>query len=421
VVDVNNNPRNPIINIRAFSEDPGQVARFSTAYVRGSQEAGLLATAKHFPGHGDTAADSHIELPVIELGRERLDHIELPPFQATIDAGVAAVMTAHICLPKVEPEACLPASLSPTITTKLLREEMHFPGLIVTDALTMNGITNQYIPEEAAVRGIKAGADILLIPVDVEKTFNALKHAVESGDIPLERIDASVRRILEAKAKLGLNQKRTIDAAKLVRALANPEHQRLAQTMIERALTLVRDDRKVIPLKLKPKQRVLWLTLLDAPAGWRDRPGDAFGQALRARNPDVDFIEARIDNTSTRETVSQVKELADTADAVIATGHIRVAAYKGSIELTEWQLDLLRHLSRSEKPFTFALFGSPYLLSFVPELPNYILTYEYYPEAERAAVRALFGDIPFTGTLPISLPEAYPLGHGLKTQGASSR
>ncbi|MGH9895879.1 MAG: hypothetical protein ACREA0_28615, partial [bacterium] len=169
-------------------------------------------------------------------------------------------------------------------------------------------------------------------------------------------------------------------------------------------------------LQLKPKQRVLWLTLLDAPAGWRDPPGEAFGQALRARYPDVDFIEARLDNTSTRETVEGVKQLADASDAVVATGHIRVAAYKGSIELTPWQLDLLRHLSKSEKPFTFTLFGSPYLLSFVPELPSYILTYEYYPEAERAAVRALAGDIPFTGTLPISLPEAYPLGHGLKTQ-----
>jgi len=421
VVDVNNNPRNPIINLRAFSEDPGQVARFASAYIRGSQEAGVLATAKHFPGHGDTAADSHIELPVIELGRDRLDQIELPPFQATIDAGVAAVMTAHICLPKLEPEACLPASLSPTLTTKLLREEMHFPGLIVTDALTMNGITNQYIPEEAAVRAVKAGADILLIPVDVEKTFRALKHAVESGDIPVERIDASVRRILDAKARLGLNQKRVVDTAQLARTLSNPEHQRLAQTMIERALTLVRDERKSIPLNLKPKQRVLWLTLLDAPSGWRDRPGEAFGQALRARYPGVDFIEARLDNTSTRETVAQVKELADAADAVVATGHIRVAAYKGSIELTPWQLDLLRHLSKSEKPFAFTLFGSPYLLSFVPELPNYILTYEYYPEAERAAVRALAGDIPFTGTLPVSLPEAYPLGHGLKTQVANSR
>jgi len=420
VVDVNNNPRNPIINIRAFSEDPGQVARFAAAYIRGAQEAGLLATAKHFPGHGDTAADSHIELPVIELGRERLNQIELPPFQGAIDAGVAAVMTAHICLPKLEPEACLPASLSPTLTTKLLREEMHFPGLIVTDALTMSGITNQYIPEEAAVRGVKAGADILLIPVDVEKTFRALKHAVESGDIPVERIDASVRRILEAKARLGFNQSRLVDAAQLERALSNPEHQRLAQTMIERALTLVRDEHQTIPLQLKPKQRVLWLTLLDAPNGWRDRPGEAFGQALRARYPEVDFIEARLDNTSTRETVAQVKELADLADAVVASGHIRVAAYKGSIDLTQWQLDLLRHLSKSEKPFTFTLFGSPYLLSFVPELPSYILTYEYYPEAERAAVRALAGDIPFTGTLPVSLPEAYPLGHGLKTQVANS-
>ncbi len=415
VVDVNNNPQNPIINLRAFGEDPQEVARFGAAYIRGSHAGGLLATAKHFPGHGDTSADSHIELPVIELGRERLDQIELPPFRAAVDAGVDAVMTAHICLPKLEPEPCPPASLSPAVTTKLLRNDLHFPGLIFTDALTMSGITAKYSPEEAAVLAVKAGADVLLIPVDTAKTVQALKRAVESGDIPLERIEASVRRILEAKAQLRLNEKRFADEAQVATALGKPEYQQAARTMIERGLTLVRDDRKVLPLRLKPGQRVLFLTLLDAPNGWRDRPGVAFGEELRKRYSNVDFIDVRLDNTSTRETVEAIKELVDITDVILTNGYIRVAAYKGSIELTPWQVDLLRYISKSNKPFVFTLYGSPYLLGFVPELPSYILTYEYYPEAERAAARAIFGEIPFTGTLPIALPEAYPRGHGLKT------
>ncbi|HXE75089.1 MAG TPA: glycoside hydrolase family 3 N-terminal domain-containing protein [Candidatus Xenobia bacterium] len=418
VVDVNNNPRNPIINIRAFGEDPAQVARLGAAYIRGSHAGGLLATAKHFPGHGDTAADSHMELPIIELGRERLDQIELPPFRAAVEAGVDAVMTAHICLPKLDPDPCPPASLSPTVTTNLLRDNLRFPGLIFTDALTMNGVTTKYSPEEAAVLAVKAGADVLLIPVDSAKTVQALKRAVESGEIPLERIEASARRILEAKAQLGLHENRLVEETQATAALGKPEHQQVARTMMERALTLVRDDRKVIPLRPKPGQRVLFLTLLDTPNGWRDRPGIAFAAELRQRFPNVDFIDVRLDNTSTRETVEAIKELANIADAVITNAYIRVAAYKGSIELTPWQLDLLRYISKSDKPFVFTLYGSPYLLSFVPELPSYILTYEYYPEAERAAARAIFGETPFTGTLPIALPEAYPRGHGLKTSAA---
>jgi beta-N-acetylhexosaminidase len=255
---------------------------------------------------------------------------------------------------------------------------------------------------------------VLLIPVDTGKTFQALKSAVESGDIPLERIEASVRRILEAKAQLRLNEKRLVDEAQVTAGLGKPEYQQAARTMIERGLTLVRDDRKVLPLRLKPGQRVLFLTLLDAPNGWRDRPGVAFGDELRKRFPNVDFIDVRLDNTSTRETVEAIKELVDITDVILTNGYIRVAAYKGSIELTPWQLDLLRYISKSEKPFVFTL-RQPYLLSFIPELPSYILTYEYYPEAERAAARAIFGEIPFTGTLPIALPEAYPRGHGLKT------
>lgn len=412
VLDVNNNPRNPIINIRSFGEDVALVSRLGQAYIRGAQENGQLATAKHFPGHGDTSQDSHLELPVIAVGRDRLDRIELPPFRAAIRAGVAAIMTAHIALPQLEPEKGVPATLSPAILTGLLRTELGFQGLIFTDAMEMRGIADHFTPEEATVRAVRAGADVILFPVDVEKSFTALRQAVERGEIPLERIEASVRRLLEAKARLGLHRNRYVDLDQIEAIVGNREHQQWARMMIERAITLVRDERRVLPLALDETRRVLLLTILDAREGWREgTPGSAFRAELLKRHRNV--IEVTIDEKTSRETIEVVKKLADLCDVILANGFIRIAAYKGSIDLTEEQLALLRALSKSEKPFVFTLFGSPYVLSFVPELPTYILTYEYYPEAERAALRAILGEIPFTGKLPISLPGAYPIGHGL--------
>lgn len=414
VLDVNNNPRNPIINIRSFGEDVALVSRLGQAYIRGAQENGQLATAKHFPGHGDTSQDSHLELPVIAVDRERLDRIELPPFRAAIQAGVAAIMTAHIALPQLEPEKGVPATLSPTILTGLLRTELGFNGLIFTDAMQMRGVADHFTPEEATVRAVRAGADVILFPVDVEKSFMALRDAVQKGDIPLARIEASVRRLLEAKARLGLHRNRYVDLDRIETLVGNREHQQWARTMIERALTLVRDERRLLPLTLDATQRVLLLTLLDARDGWREGvPGSAFRAELLRRHPQV--VEVTLDGTSSRETIEVVKKLASLCDVILVNGFIRVAAYKGSIDLGEELLDLLRFLSRSEKPLVFTLFGSPYALTFVPELPTGILTYEYYPEAERAAVRAILGEIPFTGRLPISLPGMYPIGHGLTT------
>ncbi len=414
VLDVNNNPRNPIINIRSFGEDVALVSRLGQAYIRGAQENGQLATAKHFPGHGDTSQDSHLELPVITVGRDRLEQVELPPFRAAIRAGVAAIMTAHIALPHLEPERGVPATLSPAILTGLLRTELGFQGLIFTDAMEMRGIADHFTPEEATLRAVRAGADVILFPVDVERSFTALRRAVERGEIPLERIEASVRRLLEAKARLGLHRNRYVDLDRIETIVGQREHQQWARTMIERAITLVRDERRVLPLSLQEAQRVLLLTILDAREGWREGPpGAAFRAELLKRHQNV--VEVTIDERTSRETIEVIKKLAGLCDVILANGFIRVAAYKGSIDLTEGQLDLLRFLSTWEKPFVFTLFGSPYALSVVPELPTYILTYEYYPEAERAALRAILGEIPFTGKLPISLPGAYPIGHGLTT------
>lgn len=415
VVDVNNNARNPIINIRSFGGDPQLVSRMARAYIRGSQEHGVMATAKHFPGHGDTSTDSHLELPIIDVDRARLNAIELPPFQAAIEEGVGGVMSAHIALPRIETDN-LPATLSAKMLTGVLRGELKFKGVIFTDAMNMRGIVAHYSEGEAAVRAVKAGADIVLYPPSVEKAFLGLKQAVQSGELTEPRIDESVRRILTAKARLGLDRDRLVDINKLDKVLGSSDHQQTAQQIIESAITLVRDKRNALPLKLAPENKVLFITIVDNSEGWRDGvPGRAFFAGLVKRHPNSITVYVT-DKTSPAE-FDLIKKLAAFSDVVIVNGFIRVSSFKGSIDMSEGEINLLRHLSAIEKPFAFVLYGSPYLLSFVPELPTYVLAYEYYPAAEEAALKAVLGEIGFKGKLPIELPGFYPIGHSAAKSG----
>ncbi|HLG14821.1 MAG TPA: glycoside hydrolase family 3 N-terminal domain-containing protein [Blastocatellia bacterium] len=404
VVDVNNNPRNPIINIRSFGSNPELVSRMARAYIRGSQSAGVMATAKHFPGHGDTSVDSHLELPAIDVDRARLDRIELPPFRAAVEEGVGGVMSAHIALPQIEPLG-LPATLSEVMLTGVLRREIGFKGVIFTDAMGMRGIAAHYPDGEAAVRAIKAGADVVLYPPSVETAFNAIKRAVQSGEIAPARIDDSVRRILEAKAKLGLDKNRFTDLNRLDVVLGSAEHHRTARRIVENAITLARDKRGVLPLKLTAEQRVLFISLVDNDAGWRDgAPGRTFLSGLLKRHPKTTSVFVS-DKTAPAE-FELIEKMAAMAEIVIVNGFIRVSAFKGSIDLTEGEVNLLKHLSELEKPFAFVLFGSPYVIGSVPQLPTYVLAYEYYPAAEEAALKAVLGEIEFKGKLPVELPDA---------------
>jgi beta-N-acetylhexosaminidase len=409
VVDVNNNARNPIINIRSFGGSPELVSRMARAFIRGSQEHGVMATAKHFPGHGDTSTDSHLELPVVDVDRARLNAIELPPFQAAIEEGVGGVMSAHIALPQVEPEK-LPATLSSKILTGVLRNDLKFHGVIFTDAMNMRGISAHFPEGEAAVRAVKAGADVILYPPSVEQAFIGLKRAVESGEIKESRINESVRRILGAKLELGLDRNRFVDINQVDKALGTTEHKTTARQMIESAITLVRDSRQVLPLKLTPEQRVLFVTMVDRNDGWRDGvPGSAFYSQLTQRHQNS--INVYITDRTSPGEFELIRKLATFSDVVIVNAFIRVASFKGSIDMSDGEINLLKFLSTIRQPFAFVLYGSPYLLSFVPELPTYVLAYEYYPAAEEAALKCVLGEIDFKGQLPIELPGFYPIGH----------
>jgi beta-N-acetylhexosaminidase len=415
VADVNNNPENPIINIRSFGEDPASVSRFVRAYIRGAQENGVIATAKHFPGHGDVTVDSHREMPVLDVPRARLESLELPPFRAAIDEGVGAVMSAHIWLPKLEPEKGVPSTLSKNVLEGILRDELGFKGIVFTDAMTMRGVSANFANADATLRAVDAGVDMLVHPPSVEDSFNAIKAAVISGRIPISRIDASVRRILAAKAKLDLERHRFTDIDKLPSLVGTREHKDLAQRIEDNAVTLVRDNQHVLPLKPSAELRVVQINLLDTRNGWREGAvGRVMSAEMLKRFPRM--VTVQVDDQSTPAEFDLVRKLAWLADAIVVNGFVRVAAYKGSIDLTAAQAALLHDLAATKKPLVYTAFGSPYVLTHITDLPSYIVTYDTTPSAELAAVRAIAGEIEFRGKLPISLPGLYAVGQGLSAQ-----
>ncbi|MCY4602220.1 MAG: glycoside hydrolase family 3 protein [Acidobacteria bacterium] len=422
VVDVNNNPRNPVINIRSFGEDPARVGELASAYVEGLRAGGMLATIKHFPGHGDTDVDSHIGLPIINHPRERLDRIELVPFRAGIAAGADAVMTAHIELPALDPAPAAPATFSRPIVEGLLRDELGFDGLVFTDSMRMRAVSEMVSPGEAAARAVGAGHDIVLHSPDDVAAIAGIQAAAAAGDLSEERIDRSVRRILSAKARLGLHRQRAVSLDALPDVVGTRAHAAVAQEVGERSLTLIRDERSTVPLPAPRDGSLLYLSVLDYPAGWGiGSPSRAFIPELEARWPDVTAIELS-DQTPLAE-IELVRETARRYDAVVAGVFVRTAAFSGRMDLapalTELLVALGRDTAATGQPFVTVMFGNPYSAAFLADLPAILLTYGFYDLAEATAVRAVAGEIPIRGRLPVSLGDAFPLGHGLDRSTAA--
>ena len=419
IFDVNNNPRNPIINIRSFGEDVGLVSEMGIAYMRGVQAGGVLATAKHFPGHGDTDVDTHLGLAKIDYPRERLDKVELAPFRAAVDAGIDAVMSAHIILAALDPTPGLPATLSRPILTGLLRGEMKFDGLIFTDSMMMNAITKNFGNEKAAVMAVKAGADFVVHPPDEDAAFKAIKAAVESGEIPREQIDRSVERILRAKARLGLQRSRTVDVNAVETTIGGRAHEAVNAEICERALTLLKDDRNQVPLQVGKDASILYLSVLDYPSGWREgAPSRTFVPELKKRWSRVTAVE--ISEKTTPNEFDLVRALARRSDAVVASVFVRIASFSGRMDLSPQAAQLLESIaSDQQKPFVTVVFGNPYTAMALPKLPAEILTYEYTEAMEAAAVRALAGETAIGGKLPITLPGMYQFGYGMTREAAA--
>jgi beta-N-acetylhexosaminidase len=419
VVDVNNNPRNPVINTRSFGEDPAMVGRLAAAYIQGLQSAGVFATLKHFPGHGDTDVDSHLGLPVIKHPRDRLEKIELPPFKAGIAAGAEAVMTGHIEMPAFDPTPSTPTTLSAPIVEGLLRKELGFSGLVYTDSMGMAGVTAMYGPADAAVRAVLAGNDVVLHSPDDGAALRGIVEAVKAGKIAEARITASAERILRAKARLGLHRGRVVALDAVPNLVGTRANQAIADEVSRRSLTLVRDERNDVPLKVGRESSLLYLSVLDYPSGWRiAAPSRRFIPELRERWPNVTAIE--LSDRTTPAELELVRAMAPRFDAVVASMFVRTASASGRIDLAQPVQGLLQAIARQKRPFVAVLFGNPYAATATPELPAILLTYDFYDRAEASAVRALAGETAIGGRLPIALPGIAPLGAGLDRQAVRS-
>jgi len=396
--DVNNNPGNPIINTRSFGEDPARVSEFVSAFVRGVEENGGLATAKHFPGHGDTAADSHIDLPVIRADRARLNTLELVPFRAAISAGASSIMTGHLNVPSLEPDPNTPATLSQNILTGLLRDEMGYQGLIVTDAMDMGGITVRYAPGEAAVRAIVAGIDALLMSPVPDAAFEALQAAVKSGRISKARLDSSVRRILQAKARLGLHANRLVDLNALNQKFGSVAGQKEAQEISDRGVTLLRDMPHRLPLDATKPSRALLLAFYADPEPY---PGEDLERELRSRFDSVTTLRA-----DTRFVNASILKLPppDSYDVAILALFVRVSDRKGNVDVPAEQAAVAEQLYKTGKPIITVGFGSPYLIEKFPQAETWLAAFGISDVAQISMARALFGQIPVRGHLPVTIP-----------------
>jgi beta-N-acetylhexosaminidase len=408
VVDVNINPENPIINVRSFGEEPERVSRLAKAFIKGCQENGLIATAKHFPGHGDTELDSHLELPTVKADRKRLEEVELYPFKKAVEAGVQAIMTTHIYFPSLDSTPNLPATLSPQIITELLRNEFSFKGLIVTDAMDMGGVTNLYTPEESAIKAVQAGVDMVLIPPEIEHVLKALLEAVVSGLISETRIDASVKRILEVKAMLGLHKNKLVDADSLDKVISSPEHFQEAMRMFENSMTLVKNERNVLPLSESPPKLAVF-SLSSDPGEYF--AGRVFISEIEEKYPE--FMSFYADCYTGDEYIQEELEKAREADLIIFALFSRRRAWKGTVDLEPKHIQVVQEIAKGSPPVIVVSFGSPYFIRHFPEVEAYLCAFQDSPQAQKTAVKALFGEIEVRGKLPITLPDLFPLDHGL--------
>ncbi|MFQ5708513.1 MAG: glycoside hydrolase family 3 N-terminal domain-containing protein [bacterium] len=410
VLDVNSNPDNVIINTRSYGEDPQLVAKLGSAFIRGLQENGVYATAKHFPGHGDTDVDSHLSLPTVDASRERIQRVELPPFESAVKAGVKCVMVGHIAFSEIPEMQGRPATLDRYFIQEILRKKMGFDGLVFTDAMDMGGITENYWSGQAAVMAINAGVDMVLMPPNFKSTYDFVVQAVKAGRIPMQRIDESVRRILNAKADLGLEQKPVFSPKHLESVLADPQFAIKAEHMANAAVTLVRDTRQAVPLHSEDLDSVLVVTITDeVETAWRGTP---MNREVMKRIPNV--ATAFVDPRSTAKEIAELSARADSVDAIIVGVFVNWSDHKGTIALPDTTVKLLHAFFTVDKPMEVISFGSPYVLRQIPEVPSYLCVYESAPLAASAAIRAVFGEIPIGAKLPVSIPGFYRVGDGLQ-------
>jgi beta-N-acetylhexosaminidase len=398
VLDVNNNPANPVINTRSYGEDPAMAARLGAAFIRGLQDNGMIATGKHFPGHGDTGVNSHLALPVVTVSRNRLDSVELVPFRAAVDSKVGAIMSFHGAMPALDSSG-VPGTLSQKVLTDLLRNELKFTGIIISDAMDMAGVLNQYGAVEAVKRAVSAGVDILIQPLNVTQTIDAVVAGMKEGRFTEARIDESVRRILKAKEALGLNRKKLVSLDSLRYVVGDSSHTAMARRIAERSITLVKDSLSQVPVATSGNPRVLSITVgrrADLSAGV------AFNGELRGsiKNLRVEFLAAE----DPAADYGRLERLADSADVTIVSSYVGQNWDAVSASAPQAFASFVQRLSAKGKRPIVVSFGNPYLLQQIPFVSAYVVAWGGFPLSQAAAARALLGAQAITGKLPISIP-----------------
>jgi beta-glucosidase-like glycosyl hydrolase len=431
VADVNVNADNPVINVRSFGEDPQEVTRFVVATVKGLQSGNVAATLKHFPGHGDTAVDSHRALAVVGADRARLDAVELLPFRAGIAAGAKSVMVSHLAVPAIDPtpapplreapkdieykvtpgeiskDATTPATLSAPIVTELLRKQMGFQGLVVTDAMGMNGVSLHLPPGEAAVRALLAGVDVVLMSPDPDAAIQAVLEAVKSGRISEARLNESVDRVLSLKKSLKLFDDRMPDLMKIGSVVDGPESRALEAEIARRSLTLVREEAGALPL---PTDSNL-LSLVVSDEATLGGPAGVLTAELKKRDPQAKTV--RLDPRSTPDEVAAAVDAARDSGAVLVSLFVRTRSGQGAISIPEPGRSAVTRILSLGKRVVAVSFGSPYLLRELPAFRTYVCAWGSQDVMQTAAAAALFGEAPIDGKLPVSIPGLAKRGDGI--------
>ena len=397
VADVNSNPDNPIINIRSFGENPEEVSQYVRAFIEGAHSVPssyVLTTAKHFPGHGDTATDTHINLATINSDRAHLESVEFVPFRAAIAAGVDSIMTAHLAVPAIEAPD-LPATLSPLILTGVLREQLGFKGIVITDALEMGGIAKGFGIAEASVRAVKAGADVLLMPRDPVAAINAVVAAVTRHEIDRKRIQASVARLLEAKARVGLDLSRHVDLKKISDVIDAPENSARAEAIAAHAVTLVRNEGNLLPLA--KNATACFVAMVESHNG---QEGEQFSGQLHQIAPAMPYFNLAPNEAKT----ASAAVLSASCDTYVVAAWVSVAGYRGNVALGGDFPELMDAILATNKPVALISLGNPYIVRSFSAVKAYLTTFSTVPPSEAAAVKAVFGLIPIAGKLPVSIP-----------------
>ena len=408
VVDINNNSDNPIINVRSYGEDPELVSMMGDAFIKGMQDGNVIATAKHFPGHGDTDIDSHSDLPVLNFDRSRLDNLELIPFKNAIKNNVMSVMIAHLSLPSLDNESNVPASLSKNIINGLLIDEMNFKGLVVTDALNMAGVVKHFSAEEVALRCVNAGVDLILMPQGESVTISAIENAVNSGTLSEEQINNSLRKILNAKEWLKLNEYKISDVNKVSQVVNSDEAKKISRQIADESLTLVKNDGNIVPFNNASEQSCLIVSLNN---GNEKANSDYFLNRFTDLNKFKSF--SYYDLTGNINGINDVVADAANYDVIIVPIYAKVKIKTGTVGLPESQISLINSLTASGKKVVVVSFGNPYLIQGFPDVSSYICAYADAGTSIDAAIDSFYGTIKFKGKLPVSISSIYKFNDGI--------